>query len=50
MKEKVKEGHLQEDGPVTEVLGQMKARYQWDGPENVASDEEPILALSDLSV
>jgi ABC-type polysaccharide/polyol phosphate transport system ATPase subunit len=46
----LEDGHLQGDGQVTEILGQMKARYQWAGLEKVASEGEPILALTDLSV
>jgi ABC-type polysaccharide/polyol phosphate transport system ATPase subunit len=42
-------GVVQDQGAVSELVGKIKDKYRWDGLEKVASDEEPTLALTDLS-
>ncbi len=39
-------GHLHADGPVFDILEQMKMRYHWEGKPLADSEEEPVLELA----
>jgi len=42
----LEDGHLQGDGPVSEILRQMKDRYHWDGMQLVdPTDDKVVLGL-----